>query len=195
MVDKTIFLFSKMMENDCRPNEFTYSIILKLLVSEGQVARLDEIVELSRKYMNKSQYAYLVRTLSKLGHANEAHRRFCNIWNFHDYGDRDAYLAMLESLCNAEKITEALELLRKNGDVDEAHMRFREMQEKVFSPDVVTYSTLIECFGKSNKVEMACRLLDEMLAEGCCPNIVTYNILLDCLEKCGRTAEAVDLYA
>lgn len=69
------------------------------------------------------------------------------------------------------------------------------MQEKGFNPDVVTYSTLIECFGKTGKVEMACRLFDEMLASGCCPNIVTYNILLDCLERSGRTAEAVDLYA
>lgn len=69
------------------------------------------------------------------------------------------------------------------------------MQEKGLNPDVVTYSTLIECFGKTDKVDMACRLFDEMLAKGCSPNIVTYNILLDCLERCGRTAEAVELYA
>ncbi|KAH1041194.1 hypothetical protein AAZV13_09G024400 [Glycine max] len=69
------------------------------------------------------------------------------------------------------------------------------MQEKGLIPDVVTYSTLIECFGKTDKVEMACRLFDEMLAEECTPNLITYNILLDCLEKSGRTAEAVDLYA
>lgn len=68
------------------------------------------------------------------------------------------------------------------------------MQEKGLNPDVITYSTIIECFGKTDKIEMACQLFDEMLAEGCSPNIVTYNILLDSLERCGRTAEAVDLY-
>lgn len=107
MVDKTIFLFSKMVENDCRPNEFTYSLILNVLVAEGQLGKLDEVVTISSKYMNKSIYAYLVRTLSKLGHASEAHRLFCNMWNFHDVGDRDAYFSMLESLCNMGKITEA----------------------------------------------------------------------------------------
>nr|GLL35140.1 pentatricopeptide repeat-containing protein At1g51965, mitochondrial [Ipomoea trifida] len=113
MVDKTLFLFSKMIENNCRPNELTYSFILYALATEGKLHRLDEVVEISERYMNKSIYAYLVRTLSKLGHAGEAHRLFCAMWNFHDKGDRDAYLSMLESLCTAGKVTEAIDLLSK----------------------------------------------------------------------------------
>lgn len=86
MVDKTIFLFSKMVENDCRPNEFTYSVILNVLVAEGQLGKLDEVVTISDKYMNKSIYAYLVRTLSKLGHASEAHRLFLQYVELPQYG-------------------------------------------------------------------------------------------------------------
>lgn len=95
VVEKALFLFSKMVENNCRPNEFTYSLILTVLVAEGQLGRLDEVVELSKKYMTKSIYAYLVRTLSKLGHASEAHRLFCTMWTLHDKGDRDACMLSL----------------------------------------------------------------------------------------------------
>ncbi|BBG98902.1 hypothetical protein Prudu_008422 [Prunus dulcis] len=111
MVEKAIIVFSKMVENNCRPNEFTYSVILNVLVAEGQLGRFDKVVEMSKKYMTKSIYAYLVRTLSKLGHAGEAHRLFCNMWSFHDRGDRDAYMSMLESLCSAGKTAEAIDML------------------------------------------------------------------------------------
>ncbi|KAL8113770.1 pentatricopeptide repeat-containing protein At1g51965, mitochondrial [Apium graveolens] len=212
MVDKTIFLFSKMMENDCRPNEFTYSLILNLLVSEGQLARLDEVVELSRKYMNKSQYAYLVRTLSKLGHANEAHRMFCNMWNFHDYGDRDAYLAMLESLCNAEKITEALELLSKipekglsadtymhnvvlsalgkSKQVSHLHDLYETMKRDGPLPDIFTYNILIASFGRARKVDEAVKVFEELENSNCRPDIISYNSLINCLGKNGDVDEA-----
>ena len=70
MADKAVLLFSKMVENGCQPNEFTYSVLLNVLVAEGQLNKLDDIVEMSKKYMNKQIYAYFVRTLSKLGHSS-----------------------------------------------------------------------------------------------------------------------------
>ncbi|KAM2646346.1 hypothetical protein EV1_019771 [Malus domestica] len=90
------------------------------------------------------------------------------------------YNIMILSFGRAGKVHEAVRIFEH---LENTHMRFKEMQEKGFSPDVVTYSTLIECLGKTDRVEMACRLFDNMLAQGCYPNIVTYNILLDCLER------------
>ncbi|KAL8537169.1 hypothetical protein ACS0TY_012376 [Phlomoides rotata] len=40
MADKSMILFSKMVENNCRPNEFTYSLILNVLAAEGHVGRM-----------------------------------------------------------------------------------------------------------------------------------------------------------
>ncbi|PIA60581.1 hypothetical protein AQUCO_00300224v1 [Aquilegia coerulea] len=68
----------------------------------------------------------------------------------------------------------------KNGDANEAHMRFKEMQETGLNSDVMTYSTLIECISKTSKVSFL--------------NIVTYNILLDCLPKCAKTTEVLEFY-
>ncbi|KAI7746085.1 hypothetical protein M8C21_024650 [Ambrosia artemisiifolia] len=181
MVDKTIYLFSKMIENDCKPNEFTYSLILNLLVSEGQLGRLDEIVEMSKHYMNKGTYAYLVRTLSKLGHTSEAHRLFCYMWSFHDEGDRDAYLSMLESLCNDGKMVEAIDMLSK-------------IHEKGISSDTIMYNTVFTALGKAKQISHLVDLYDKMKKEGPLPDIFTYNILISSFGRDGRVDEAVNIF-
>ncbi|KAM4100067.1 hypothetical protein ACB094_05G040700 [Castanea mollissima] len=212
MVDKAIFLFSKMVENDCRPNEFTYSVILNVLAAEGQLGRLDEVVEISKKYMNKLIYAYLVRALSKLGHASEAHRLFCNMWNFHDKGDRDACRSMLESLCNAGKTTEAMDLLGKIHEkgittdtimyntvfsalgklkqISHLHDLFEKMKQDGSSPDIFTYNILISSFGRAGKVDEAIKIFEELENSNCKADIVSYNSLINCLGKNGDLDEA-----
>uniref|UniRef100_A0A7C9EVR0 Pentacotripeptide-repeat region of PRORP domain-containing protein n=1 Tax=Opuntia streptacantha TaxID=393608 RepID=A0A7C9EVR0_OPUST len=212
MVEKTIFLFSKMVESNCRPNEFTYSLILTVLVAEGQLGRLDEVVELSKKYMTKSIYAYLVRTLSKLGHASEAHRLFCNMWTFHDKGDRDACMSMLESLCNAGKTAEAVDLLDKihekglNTDImmyntvlsamgrlkqiSHLHDLFEKMKNEGPKPDIYTYNILISSFGRAGKVDEAVKVFEEFDESDYKPDVVSYNALINCLGKNGDLDEA-----
>ncbi|CAN4089040.1 unnamed protein product [Withania somnifera] len=212
MVDKSIFVFSKMVENSCRPNEFTYSIILNVLAAEGQLGRLDEIVEISKRYMNKSIYAYLIKTLGKLGHASEAHRLFCNMWSFHDRGDRDAYLSMLESLCNAKKVTEAIDLLNKMNEkgviadsfmyntvfsalgklkqISHLHDLYEKMKQDGPSPDIFTYNILISSFGRAGEVDEALKIFEELENSNCKPDIVSYNSLINCLGKNGDIDEA-----
>ncbi|XP_058074105.1 pentatricopeptide repeat-containing protein At1g51965, mitochondrial [Magnolia sinica] len=212
MVDKMIFVFSKMVENNCRPNEFTYSVILDVLVAEGQISRLYEVVELSKKYITKSIYAFLVKTLSKWGHASEAHKLFCNMWSFHDKGDRDAYLSMLESLCNAGKVLEALDLMGKIHEkglstdtvmynmvfsalgklkqISHINTLFEEMKRDGPSPDIFTYNILIASFGRAGRVEEALKLFEEMENSNCKPDVITYNSLINCLGKNGDLDEA-----
>ncbi|KAG6593051.1 Pentatricopeptide repeat-containing protein, mitochondrial, partial [Cucurbita argyrosperma subsp. sororia] len=212
MVDKAILLFSNMIKNNCRPNEFTYSVILNVLVAEGQCGRLDEVLEMSNKFLNKSIYAYLVRTLSKLGHANEAHRLFCNMWSFHDRGDRDAYISMLESLCSAGKTVEAIDLLGKVHEkgissdtmmynmvlstlgklkqVSHLHDLYEKMKQDGPLPDVFTYNILISSFGRVGKVEEAVQVFEELENSSCKPDIISYNSLINCLGKNGDVDEA-----
>ncbi|GAV75922.1 LOW QUALITY PROTEIN: PPR domain-containing protein/Acid_phosphat_B domain-containing protein/PPR_1 domain-containing protein/PPR_2 domain-containing protein [Cephalotus follicularis] len=181
MVDKVILLFCKMVERDCRPNEFTYSVILNVLVAERQLSKLDEVVEVSKKYMNKSIYAFLVRMLNKLGHASDAHRLFCNMWNFHDWGDRDAYKSMLENLCNAGKITEAMDLLNN-------------IHEKGVSTDTIMYNTVFSAIGKSKQISYLHDLYEKMKQDGPSPDIFTYNILISSFGRVGQVDEAVKFF-
>ncbi|KAK7303580.1 hypothetical protein RJT34_14490 [Clitoria ternatea] len=212
MVDKAILLFSKMVENGCQPNEFTYSLLLNLLVAEGQLHKLDSIMEWSKKYMNKQIYAYFVRTLSKLGHDSEAHRLFCNMWNFHDKGDRDAYMSMLDSLCNAGKMTEAIDLLNKIHEkgitpdtimyntvftalgrlkqISHIHDLYEKMKQDGPPPDIFTYNILISSFGRAGRVDSAVKIFEELENSNCKPDVVSYNCMINCLGKNGDVDEA-----
>jgi pentatricopeptide repeat protein len=103
MIDKVIFMLSKMIESGCQPNQFTYSIILDVLATEKQLQKLDEVLDICSGYLNRSIYSFLIKSLCKSGHASEAHNMFCRMWSSHETADRDAFVSMLEMLCNAEK--------------------------------------------------------------------------------------------
>ncbi|XP_020250254.1 pentatricopeptide repeat-containing protein At1g51965, mitochondrial [Asparagus officinalis] len=211
MVDKALFLFTKMIDNNCRPNEFTYSVILDVLAAEGKLDRLHEVVEISNKYVTKSIYAFLVKTLSKLGHASEAHTLFCKMWRYHD-GDKDAYISMLETLCNAEKMTEALDLLNqihekgisndtvmynmvfsalgKMKQISHISTLYEQMKQNGLPPDIFTFNILISSFGKVGLTDKATELFEEMESSDCKPDVITYNSLINCLGKNGDVDEA-----
>ncbi|KAM1621590.1 hypothetical protein ACFX1X_020327 [Malus domestica] len=180
MVDKAVVVFSKMVQNNCRPNEFTYSVVLNLLVAEGQLGGFDEVVGMSKKYMTKSIYAYLVRTLSKLSHALEAHRLFCNMWSFHDMGDRDAYTSMLECLCSAGKTAEAVDMLSN-------------IHEKGITTDTIMYKVLA-ALGRLKQIPHLHELYERMKLDGPEPDIFTYNIMILSFGRAGKVHEAVTIF-
>ncbi|KAL0661935.1 hypothetical protein Bca4012_098772 [Brassica carinata] len=212
MVDKAIQVFSKMVETGCRPNEYTYSLALNLLVAEGQLVKLDGIVEMSKRYMTQGIYSYLVRTLSKLGHVSEAHRLFCDMWSFPVKGERDSYMSMLESLCGAGKTVEAIEMLSKihekgvvtdtmmyntvfsalgkQKQVSHIHDLFEKMKKDGPCPDIFTYNILISNFGRVGEVDEAIKIFEELESSDCKPDIVSYNSLINCLGKNGDVDEA-----
>ncbi|KAK8955524.1 Pentatricopeptide repeat-containing protein [Platanthera guangdongensis] len=212
MVSEALILLTRMIGRDCRPNEFTYKVILSMLAAEHQLHRLNEVVEVSNKYMTKSIYSYLVKTLSKLGHANEAHSLFCSMWNFHDEGDRDAFVSMLETLCNEGKTTEAIDLLNKIHEkgistdtmmynivfsalgklkqLSEIQTLYKQMKDSGLPPDIFTYNILLSSFGKVGLVDNALELFEEMESSVCKPDVISYNSLINCLGKNGNLDEA-----
>ncbi|BAF08262.1 pentatricopeptide repeat-containing protein At1g51965, mitochondrial [Oryza sativa Japonica Group] len=216
MVDKVIFVLSKMVENDCQPNQFTYSITLDILATEGQLHRLNEVLDICSRFMNRSIYSYLVKSLCKSGHASEAHNVFCRMWNSHEKGDRDAFVSMLEVLCNAEKTLEAIDLLHmmpEKGIVTDVGMYnmvfsalgklkqvsfisnlFDKMKTNGIIPDVFTYNIMISSYGRVGLVDKASELFEVMEASSCKPDVVTYNSLINCLGKHGDLDEAHMLF-
>ncbi|KAF8642495.1 hypothetical protein HU200_067170 [Digitaria exilis] len=216
MVDKMIFMVSNMIENGCQPNEFTYSVILDVLATGGQLHRLNEVLDICSGHLNRSICSYLVKSLCKSGHANEAHNVFCRMWSYHEKGDRDAFVSMLEVLCNAEKTAEAMDLLHmmpEKGiatDVGMYNMVFSalgkvkqmsfisilydKMKANGVVPNVFTYNIMISSFGRVGLVEKARELFEEMEDNSCKPDVITYNSLINCLGKNGDLDEAHMLF-
>ncbi|KAG6419082.1 hypothetical protein SASPL_121291 [Salvia splendens] len=183
-LNDAVTLFEKMLLKDCKPNSMAYNTMLEALGDR------DAYLSMLESLCNAGKVTEAIDMLSTTHEKGIMRDTFMYNTVFSALGKSKHVAHLLDLVDEAVRIFEELEnsdcrpdvvsynslinCLGKNGDVDEAHMRLKEMQERV---------------------EMAYSLFDEMLAEGCCPNIVTYNILLDCLEKSGRSAEAVDLYS
>ncbi|CAL5322092.1 unnamed protein product [Camellia sinensis] len=90
------------------------------------------------------------------------------------------YSMVIDSLCKDRLVTEAFKL-------------FLEMIGKVISPDVITYTSLIQGVSSLGEWEEATRLLNEMVGKKIWPNVKTFNILVDALCKEGKAKKAQDV--
>ncbi|KAG9440456.1 hypothetical protein H6P81_020621 [Aristolochia fimbriata] len=70
---------------------------------------------------------------------------------------------------------------------------YNEVILEKISPDVYTYTTLINAFCKFGQIKEARRIFTEMGEKGCTPNAVTYNTLIAGLCRNGGVAEAFEL--
>ncbi|KAF3955537.1 hypothetical protein CMV_019250 [Castanea mollissima] len=164
--DKAFGVYNEMRRRGHTLDIFAYNMLLDALAKDQK---------------NCDRLNRLTRALSKLGHASEAHRLFCNMWNFHDKGDRDACRSMLESLCNAA--------LGKLKQISHLHDLFEKMKQDGPSPDIFTYNILISSFGRAGKVE-AIKIFEELENSNCKADIVSYNSLINCVGKNGDLDEA-----
>ncbi|PKA51876.1 Pentatricopeptide repeat-containing protein [Apostasia shenzhenica] len=82
--------------------------------------------------------------------------------------------------------------LEKANCADDAHKVFDKMSEYL-SPNVYSYTPLIDVFCKGNSLEMAMKLFSELENSGIAPSVVTYNVLIDGLCKRGSMEDAFAL--
>ena len=65
----------------------------------------------------------------------------------------------------------------------------KKMAEKGAPPNLQTYNTLIDGYGRSCQCESCFLILEEMENNGLKPNVVSYGFLVNCLCKDGRLLE------
>nr|XP_028952637.1 putative pentatricopeptide repeat-containing protein At1g16830 [Malus domestica] len=105
----------------------------------------------------------------------------------------ETFEMILSCLCKMGKIVEAhqvLGLLITLGiavsRLDVAGKLLEKMVETGSSPSIVTYTTLIRGFLKSNMVSEAFNILNIMESKGYAPDLVLCNVLIDSFAKAGR---------
>ncbi|CAM9732677.1 unnamed protein product [Chrysoparadoxa australica] len=67
----------------------------------------------------------------------------------------------------------------KDGQIELAHKKLKEMKRKGVQPCVVSYSAVIACYVKAGCMKEAKEVLKDMQADGISPNYVTYNTLME----------------
>nr|CAB3445509.1 unnamed protein product [Digitaria exilis] len=83
-----------------------------------------------------------------------------------------SYSVLLKSFCNQKKSHWAVDLLRTMAK-----------KRGVASPNVVSYSTVVDGLFKDGKVAEACDLFHEMMRQGIQPDVFTYNSIVHALCK------------
>ena len=69
-----------------------------------------------------------------------------------------------------------------------------EMKALGCQPNVITYTIIMQSFGKAKETQAAFLVLNKMESDGCLPNTSVYNSLIYILARAGRLREAYNLY-
>ncbi|TGZ78528.1 TPR-like protein [Ascodesmis nigricans] len=178
MVMEDIFL----LEEKSRPNRITYNIVMKHLANLGAAAAVEEIFKLYRTRFHAisraKDFAHLLQAYSKRGEINEVNR-----W-FNDMSEK--YRIEPDTLCYNILIT----AYGKAGDLDAAFFRIEEMLEKGISPDIYSYTSLMEGAANKGDIRTTEGLLDIIQRMTMVPNIRWYRILASCYVKAGQLERA-----
>ena len=83
----------------------------------------------------------------------------------------------------------------KCGKLPAALDIFAAMQAEGCAPNVVTFNTLIDVYGKLGQWEAALGVLRGMRAEGVAPVLRTYNTLVIACNMCSQPREALAVHA
>ncbi|KAK2651767.1 hypothetical protein Ddye_011623 [Dipteronia dyeriana] len=168
----------------------------------------------THKSYNNTRRAMLVM-IDRYAAANDPGKA---IWTFHIMDkfritpDEEAFLFLLNSLCeygNVEEAEEFMLISKKlfpletegfniilNGwcnifvDVFEAKRIWREMSKCCITPNATSYTHMISCFSKVGNLFDSMRLYDEMKKRGWVPGLKVYNSLVYVLtsENCFKEA-------
>ena len=80
------------------------------------------------------------------------------------------------------------------GELDLALDVYRQMLNEGCTPNLVTYNTLIDVYGKTGAWEDAIAVLDDVEEQGLEPEARTYNTVIIACNQSSRAAEALQVY-
>ncbi|XVF69934.1 hypothetical protein PTKIN_Ptkin11bG0120700 [Pterospermum kingtungense] len=205
--EKGLFLLKDCLRNSgTLPSSFTFCSLIHSFISQGNMDRAIEVLELMtgdkvRYPYDNFVYSSVIAGFCKIGKPEVA-LGFCKsaINSGALRPNLVTYTALLSTFNMLGRFSEACDLVSRmekeglaldsvlysswicghfrNGCLMEALKKHKEMVERGINPDTVSYTILIDGFSKQGSVEKVVGFLKKMLKDGVMPNVVTYTAIL-----------------
>ncbi|CAA7062110.1 unnamed protein product [Microthlaspi erraticum] len=186
MAEKAVESFGRMKEFDCRPDVFTYNVILRVMMREEIFFMLAFAVynEMLKCNCIPNQYTFctLMDGLYKKGRMGDAQKMFDDMTSRGISPNSVTYTILISGLC-------------QRGNAEDALKLFHEMKSDGHTPDSVAHNALLDGFCKLGRMVEAFELLRLFEKDGFVLGLRGYSSLIDGLFKAGRFNEAFELYA
>ncbi|CAN8233648.1 unnamed protein product [Cochlearia groenlandica] len=185
MAEKAVESFGKMKDFDCRPDVFTYNVILRVMMREEVFFMLAFAVynEMLKCNCAPNRYTFgiLMDGLYKKGRISDAQKMFDDMTGRGISPNKVTYTILISGLCQRRSADDALKL-------------FHEMKEGGHCPDSVTYNALLDGFCKLGRMVDAFELLRLFESDGYVLDIRGVSSLIDGLFRARRFSDAFELY-
>ncbi|ESQ27164.1 hypothetical protein EUTSA_v10018150mg [Eutrema salsugineum] len=186
MAEKAVESFGRMKEFDCRPDVFTYNVILQVMMREEVFFMLAFAVynEMLKCNCSPNRYTFgiLMDGLYKKGRMVDAQKMFDDMTARGISPNRVTYTILISGLC-------------QRGSAEDARRLFHEMKAGGHSPDSAALNALLDGFCKSGRMVEAFELLRLFEKDGFILGLRGYSSLIDGLFRASRYDEAFELYA
>ncbi|KAJ3685924.1 hypothetical protein LUZ61_015088 [Rhynchospora tenuis] len=169
----------------CNWDPSVFSLLIKALIKQN---RLDDALDTCHRVIDLGfspdvhTFNSLLNPLVKLGSLEECWDLYYQMKRVNVIPNTYTYNMLIRALCEGEDVIKAKEFLEEIEDEDG------------FSPDVVTYNTILNGYCKKRRLNAAFHLFDVMPLRGIEPNLVSYTILIGGLCRDERLKDARKLF-
>ncbi|XP_051143083.1 pentatricopeptide repeat-containing protein At3g53170-like isoform X2 [Andrographis paniculata] len=200
---------------DCKPDAFTYSILIKCCVKQYRFEMIKVILEemscfgvkcntvtyntLIHGYGKAKRFEQMDNSLTEMIQSGEC----CpDIFTFNSVIGAYGGCGKIEEM---EKWFDEFQLMGLEPDIMTYNILIKSygnsglyqkmglvmefMERRFFSPTTVTYNIVIEIFGKAGDIEKMNEMFLQMKHRGLKPNTITYSSLVCAYSKAGRLEE------
>ena len=135
------------------------------------VLRKSFLMFLNKGNPTATHYTTMMGAYAREGRIGEALKLFLTMQNRGVRRDRVTYNLLITMLGVSAR------------DIKGARALLRQMKSEHVSPDVITYTTLINAYGRVGNSVAALEMFDAMVADGIQPNAVSFTALIDAMAR------------
>ncbi|KAM7500159.1 hypothetical protein LguiA_024573 [Lonicera macranthoides] len=182
--EKAVECFGRMKDFDCKPDLFTYNMVLHIMVKKEVILLALAVYNMmlkSNSYPNCSTFSILIDGLCKDGKTKDALKLFDEMTERGIMPDKITNTVILFGLCQAKR-------------TDDAYRLFNAMKNSGSPVDFVTYNALLNGVCKLGKMEEALCILKDFKKDGFVLGLRGYAYLVDGLFRARRFNEAHELF-